>query len=71
MTQELDIAALSAWIGRSETRSDVVTARLVSAYSATVSDQETLAAHGDVAPPGIHWCLATPIAAMSAATAHW
>jgi 3-methylfumaryl-CoA hydratase len=66
MTEELDIAALSAWVGRRETRSDMVTARLVSAYRATVSDEETSAARGDVAPPGIHWCLATPIAAMSA-----
>jgi 3-methylfumaryl-CoA hydratase len=66
MTEELDIAALRAWVGRSETRSDVVAARLVSAYHATVSDQETSAASGDAAPPGIHWCLATPIAAMSA-----
>jgi 3-methylfumaryl-CoA hydratase len=66
MTEELDIAALSAWVGRRDTRSDVVTAQLVSAYCATVSDQETFEANGDVAPPGIHWCLATPIAAMSA-----
>jgi 3-methylfumaryl-CoA hydratase len=66
MTEEFDIAALSAWVGRSETRSDIVTAQLVSAYRATVSDQEILPAHGDVAAPGLHWCLATPIAAMSA-----
>ncbi len=66
MTEAIDIAALQAWIGRSETRADVVTAQLVSAFRATVSDRDAPPAAGEPAPPGIHWCLAAATAPMSA-----
>lgn len=54
------------WIGRSETAEAVLDANLVRAYLATVHDVAAAPASGDVAPPGIHWCLAPPAAPMSA-----
>ncbi|MEK6542752.1 MAG: MaoC family dehydratase N-terminal domain-containing protein [Pseudomonadota bacterium] len=44
------------WIGRSEQRTDVVTAGLVARLCATI-DSDGM---GDVAPQGIHWCLCLP-----------
>ena len=46
----------SQWIGRGETRSDVLTQGLVDRYRATLDSAET----GTVAPQGIHWCLCLP-----------
>jgi 3-methylfumaryl-CoA hydratase len=64
MTETIDIAALQAWVGRSETRSDVVTAQLVTAFRATVCEDAT-AGNIDMAPAGIHWCLAPATVPMS------
>lgn len=44
------------WIGRSETRTDVVTTGLVSRLCATIDSADS----GGVAPQGIHWCLCLP-----------
>jgi 3-methylfumaryl-CoA hydratase len=47
------------WIGRSETREDVVDAGLVERFVATL---DTAPAANGLAPQGIHWCLAPPSA---------
>ncbi len=49
------------WIGRSETREDVLTAGLVARHRATLN-----APAGDAPLPGIHWCLCLPDAPMDA-----
>jgi 3-methylfumaryl-CoA hydratase len=50
---------LAAWVGRSATASDVVTAAMVDGLHATL-DHDTPPAHdGVAAPQGIHWLLAT------------
>jgi len=56
---DIDIDHLNQWIGRTETRTDVVTASLIERYRATIFDH--LWPTGDAAPMGLHWCLA-PIA---------
>lgn len=52
MTGDLDIAALRAWIGRSETSADTLTRRLAREYAAML-DRES---NDVVVPPSIHWC---------------
>jgi 3-methylfumaryl-CoA hydratase len=64
VTAAIDIAALRAWIGRSETRSDIVTPQLAAAFRATIADDDRPAKAGEPAPPGIHWCLAPAAAPM-------
>lgn len=44
------------WIGRSETRHDVLTQGLIDRLRATIDSGES----GPVAPQGIHWCLCLP-----------
>ena len=51
---------LSAWIGRRVARDDIVTARLVDAYRATLAPRLFVPAKPDEAPPGLHWGLAVP-----------
>ena len=53
---DTDVAHLRHWIGRTEERADLVTARLVHGLLATL-DRD-----GDTVPPAIHWCLAPAIA---------
>ena len=48
------------WIGRSETRSDVVTPGLVARFCATLDQPVT----GEI-PQGLHWCLCLPDAPTS------
>ena len=48
------------WIGRSETRSDVITPRLVERFCATFDRPVT----GEI-PQGLHWCLCLPDAATA------
>ena len=57
---------LTAWIGRRERQSDVLTARLAQSYAATVLDQIEEPIEGDAAPQGIHWCLCPPSLPMGA-----
>jgi len=55
---EVDIAHLRTWIGRTESKSDVLTPGLVERLRATIGD---IAPGGaDDAPLAIHWCLAPP-----------
>jgi len=57
---------LGRWIGAEETRADVATAQLAGAYRATLLDEAASPAPGDALPAGIHWCLAQPVAPLSA-----
>jgi 3-methylfumaryl-CoA hydratase len=52
----------SGWIGRSVTRKDVVTARLLAAYRATMVPWLFEPSEPGQCPPGLHWglCPATP-----------
>lgn len=56
--------AREAWIGRSIVAEDVVSARLVDAFQATLAP--ILAPSLGDAPLGIHWCLAPPAVEASA-----
>src|SRR4051794_24233450 len=61
----LDVAALRAWIGRSDRATDLVTPHLVQGLLATL-DQDGLApAEGQPAPTTVHWCLTQPTVPMS------
>ena len=48
-------ALLQNWIGKTETRSDTITAWPVAALSATLDRDDPPAANGDELPPGWHW----------------
>ncbi|HYW62660.1 MAG TPA: MaoC family dehydratase N-terminal domain-containing protein [Bradyrhizobium sp.] len=65
MTQALDLDHLRQWIGRSEEKTDLVTAHLVRALRATLFMEMGEPKGGDAAPFTAHWCLAQPVVAMS------
>lgn len=62
---------LRTWIGRSRTREDLVTPRLLAEFRATLAPHLAPAPEGD-APPALHWCLApeTPPAAALGPDGH-
>jgi len=60
-----DAETLRAWIGREERADDVVGARLVSAFNATLGEAVDEPAPGAPVSHGIHWCLAPPIVATA------
>ncbi|WP_315837713.1 FAS1-like dehydratase domain-containing protein [Bradyrhizobium prioriisuperbiae] len=66
MSEPLDLDHLRSWIGRSESASDLVTPQLVRGLRATLFIDPGKPALGDVAPLTTHWCLAQPVAPMSA-----
>jgi 3-methylfumaryl-CoA hydratase len=59
-----EFAALRDWIGRSESRNDLVTAAPVAALAATL-DQATASAEGQPLPPLWHWLYFLPTAPHS------
>lgn len=61
----IDLDALKRWTGRTEEAADLVTPRLVRSFEATFAPHLAPYAEGE-APLALHWCLAPPIAAMSA-----
>ncbi|PZO04588.1 MAG: protein dehydratase [Hyphomicrobiales bacterium] len=61
----MDIDHLRGWIGRTEDASDLVTPRLIESFAATFAPHLAPAPRGE-APLALHWCLAPPIAPMSA-----
>ncbi|HUF20991.1 MAG TPA: MaoC family dehydratase N-terminal domain-containing protein [Burkholderiales bacterium] len=61
----LDIDALRQWVGRSETRRDVVTAAPVAAMSATLDRDDPAPAAGTALPPLWHWLYFLPLARQS------
>jgi 3-methylfumaryl-CoA hydratase len=60
-----EFAALRDWIGRSETRADVVTAAPVAALAATLDHPPARHAEGDPLPPLWHWLYFLPMAPRS------
>jgi 3-methylfumaryl-CoA hydratase len=65
MTETLDLDHLRQWIGRSEEKTDVVTAHLVRGLRATLFQEIGDPKAGDAAPFTAHWCLAQPVYPMS------
>lgn len=61
----MDIEHLKSWVGRTEEASDLVTPRLIASFAATFAPHLAPCPEGD-APLALHWCLAPPIAPMSA-----
>jgi 3-methylfumaryl-CoA hydratase len=61
----MNIDHLRSWIGQTEEASDLVTPRLIASYTATFAPHLAPCPAGD-APLALHWCLAPPIAPMSA-----
>ncbi len=61
----MDIASLQEWIGRTETRSDQVTAAPVAALSATLDRDDPPPKPGDPLPPLWHWLYFLPFARQS------
>jgi 3-methylfumaryl-CoA hydratase len=56
---------LRGWIDRRETAQDLLTQRLAQGFRATFDDEATMPAMGEMAPIGIHWCLAPPAVPQS------
>jgi 3-methylfumaryl-CoA hydratase len=65
MTETLDLDHLRQWIGRSEEKTDLVTAHLVRGLRATLFKEIGEPKAGDAAPFTAHWCLAQPVYPMS------
>jgi 3-methylfumaryl-CoA hydratase len=65
MTDTLDLDHLRQWIGRTEEKTDIVTAHLVRALRATLFMEIGEPKPGDAAPFTAHWCLAQPVYPMS------
>jgi len=65
MTDALDLDHLRQWIGRTEEKTDIVTAHLVRGLRATLFMEIGEPKPGDVAPFTAHWCLAQPVYPMS------
>jgi 3-methylfumaryl-CoA hydratase len=61
----LDLDHLRQWIGRTEEKTDVVTAHLVRGLRATLFMEIGDPKPGDAAPFTAHWCLAQPVYPMS------
>jgi 3-methylfumaryl-CoA hydratase len=56
-----DLSHLRDWIGRSETRADLITATPVAALSATLDRDDPAPVAGTVLPPLWHWLYFTPL----------
>jgi len=62
---KLDLDHLRQWIGRSEEKTDIVTAHLARGLRATLFMEIGEPKPGDAAPFTAHWCLAQPVYPMS------
>ena len=62
----IDLAHLQTWIGRRETRDDVVTAAPVAGLSATLDYDRPRAVRGEQLPPLWHWLYFLPSSPASA-----
>jgi 3-methylfumaryl-CoA hydratase len=65
MTDTIDLDHLKQWTGRSEEKTDIVTAHLVRGLRATLFMEIGDPKPGDAAPFTTHWCLAQPVYPMS------
>lgn len=61
----IDIDHLRGWIGREETRADVVDARLAATLAATLETERHFPGRVGAVPASLHWCLFQPTAATS------
>lgn len=61
----LDIAHLTSWIGRTETRSDIISPCAASALAATLNREKMSFAKDDVLPPLWHWLYFPPVFRLS------
>lgn len=66
MNQRVDLDHLRRWIGNTDSVTDFVTPQLTKALRATLFLDIGTPAKGDAAPLTVHWCLAQPVAPMSA-----
>jgi len=64
-SEALDLDHLRQWVGRSEERTDVVTAHLVAGLRSALFLDIGKPKEGDAAPFTAHWCLTVPVAPMS------
>jgi 3-methylfumaryl-CoA hydratase len=59
------VGNFSDWIGRTVTRSDIVTPRLVAEFQATLGSYLFAPRQADIAAPGFHWAIAPAIPTMT------
>lgn len=62
----VDLDALLAWVGRTESRSDVISPVPTAGLSATLDHSQSRARVGEVLPPAWHWLYFLPAPAASA-----
>ena len=65
MTEALDLNHLRQWIGRTEEKTDIVTAHLVAGLRSALFLDVGKPKEGDAAPFTAHWCLTLPVVPMS------
>jgi 3-methylfumaryl-CoA hydratase len=65
MTEKLDLDHLRQWIGRTEEKTDIVTAQLVAGLRSVLFLDVGKPKDGDAAPLTAHWCLTLPVVPMS------
>jgi 3-methylfumaryl-CoA hydratase len=65
MTEAIDLSHLRQWIGRTEKKTDVVTAHLVAGLRSVLFLDVGKPQEGDAAPFTAHWCLTLPVVPMS------
>ena len=65
MTEAVDLSHLRQWIGRTEEKTDVVTAHLVAGLRSVLFLDVGKPQQGDAAPLTAHWCLTLPVVPMS------
>ena len=65
MTEAIDLDHLRQWIGRTEEKTDIVTAHLVAGLRSALFLDVGNPKDGDAAPFTAHWCLTLPVVALS------
>jgi 3-methylfumaryl-CoA hydratase len=65
MADKLDLDHLRQWIGRSEERTDIVTAHLVAGLRSALFLDIGAPRESDAAPLTTHWCLTLPVVPLS------
>ncbi|MFY9955008.1 MAG: MaoC family dehydratase N-terminal domain-containing protein [Bradyrhizobium sp.] len=65
MAEKFDLDHLRQWIGRTEEKTDIVTAHLVAGLRSALFLDVGKPKDGDAAPFTAHWCLTLPVVPMS------
>jgi 3-methylfumaryl-CoA hydratase len=65
MNEAIDLRHLQQWVGRTEEKTDVVTAHLVAGLRSVLFLDVGKPKDGDTAPFTAHWCLTLPVVPMS------